>query len=760
MKFHLAFFFVSTFITNFILKYEIMFYSKNFKTQLLVAFSFVFVLFSMNSQTTRLSDAFCDGNINSLGTNLTSSVNRGQGHRFEVSKTDGTILTVYDAIAGNQLDGSRSRYALRLTWLSGCNIGYNFTYRIRVSWFNGSVWSAYGSYCQVTTPNVPLVVGPSFCGTTVSSLGVNILASTNQMCGHRWEVRDLSNNLIGVYDALSASVANPGRSAYNFRFSWMPVGTIQNATTYQLRVAYYDATTGNWSAYGPSCNVTTPVSASTQLTPAWCGNTNVPSAATSLTCNTVTGAVQYQFTVSATGYGTVGVLTKSSNSFRLDELSAPHPITGLNYDVVVRTRNTPNGIFSDPGNSCLVRVAIPTTTMSNSDCGRTINYLQQDTLHANVISGVEAYRYRIVDGGTTIIDSVMNLTTYNGITLRKFPGIEYCTTYQISVQVRINGSWSDWGTPCSISTVCEPITELRDGFINSNIASCATNLYVNSIVYATPYQYRVTGPNVNEVVEMVGSQFRLSYLTQVANLVYGSTYSIECRVFVNGAWCPWGPARNVNLQIPTLTNAMCGVSVPTMSTNVYCTSVACATDYRFRINGPGMSNVIHNPTFTNYFRPSQLVSSGMLLNSTYSVEVSVLSNGSWSNYGNACNITTPAAYITSDFEDFDLINEKEDEIEFVETSLGLSEFNENTINLYPNPSNSSFRFSINEFPIFEEKVDVSILNSMGQIIEKTSFKSIEELENYSFGENFVQGIYIVNLKNGANQLQKRIVKLK
>jgi hypothetical protein len=205
---------------------------------------------------------------------------------------------------------------------------------------------------------------------------------------------------------------------------------------------------------------------------------------------------------------------------------------------------------------------------------------------------------------------------------------------------------------------------------------------------------------------------------------------------------------------------MCGASIPTMSTNVYSTSVGCATDYRFMITGPGLNNVVHNPSFTNFFRPSQLVSSGMLLNSTYSVRVSVLSNGSWSNYGNACNITTPAAYITSDFEDFDLINEKEDDTELIESNLGLSEFNENTINLYPNPSNSSFRFSITEFPILEEKVDVSIMNSMGQIIEKTSFKSIEELENYSFGENFPQGIYLVNLKNGANQLQKRIVKLK
>jgi hypothetical protein len=197
-----------------------------------------------------------------------------------------------------------------------------------------------------------------------------------------------------------------------------------------------------------------------------------------------------------------------------------------------------------------------------------------------------------------------------------------------------------------------------------------------------------------------------------------------------------------------------------MSTNVFSTSVACATDYRFSINGPGLSNVIHNPSFSNFFRPSQLVSQGMQLNSTYSVEVSVLTNGTWSNFGNACNITTPSAYVVSDFEDYDLLNDKEESAELVEGNLGINEFNENTLSLYPNPSNSSFKFSINEFPLIDESIEVSILNSMGQIIESVSFKSIEEIKNYSFGENFAQGIYLVNLKLGSNQLQKRIVKLK
>lgn len=729
------------------------------KTKTILFFYLLLNLFSATSQTTtRLVNSLCNGNISGLGANLTCIQNTGQGHRFEISKTDGTVLDVYDAIAGNQAVPSRSRYAFRFTWLNGCNIGYGTTYRIRVSWFNGTTWSAYGSYCEVTTPTVALEVGPSFCGTTVSSLGVNILASTNQMCGHRWEVRDLSNNLVGVYDALSSSVANPGRSPYNFRFTWMPNGSIQSATTYSLRVAYYDATIGAWSAYGPSCNVTTPVSLSSQLSPAWCDNLSIPSAATTITCNLVTGVTQYQFTISASGFGTVGVLTKSVNNFRLDELPSPHPIIGQVYTVEVRTRNTPNGIFSEPGNVCSVRLAIPTTTISNADCGRTINYLQQDTIHANIISGAEAYRYRIVDGATTIIDSVMNPNTYNGITLRKFPGIEYCTSYQISVQVRINGIWSEWGTPCTISTVCEPLTELRDGFINSNIESCATNLYVNSIIYATPYQYRVVGPNVNEVIERSGSQMRLSFLTQAGNLQYGNTYSIECRVFVNGSWCPWGPARNVTLQIPTLTNAMCGASIPTMSTNVYCTSVSCATDYRFRINGPGMSNVIHNPSFSNYFRPSQLTSLGMQLGSTYSVEVSVLSNGTWSNFGSACNITLPSAYILSDdFENIDYINDK-NENEITNVFAEANDLTLNSISIFPNPSSSNFKINIENHDNFP--ISMKVFSPLGSLIEEKTFFDNNEIKEFIFGSNYVQGIYLVNLYSGKNIIQKRIVKLK
>lgn len=725
------------------------------KINLFFLFSSTLFVNYVASQSTQLANSICNTSISNLGANITCVSNLGQGHRFEISKTDGTIIDTYDAIAGNITNPTRSKYAFRFTWLTGCNISYGTTYKIRVSWFDGSNWSTYGSYCNITTPSLPIAVASSICGTTISSLGVNITASANQMCGHKWEIRDLSNNFIGEYDALTSSILYPGRSAYNFRFTWMPAGTIQSGTTYVIRVAYYDPTIGSWSAYGPSCNITTPVSQSTQLSPAWCNNLSIPSSSTTITCNTVTGAIQYQFTISATGYGTVGVLTKSSNSFKLNELTAPHPIIGLDYNVEVSSRNTPTSAFSSPGSICAVRLAVPTTTISNSDCGTTINYLQSDTIHANIIPGAEAYRYRIIDGSTTITDTVNNLTTYNGITLNKFPGVEYCKSYQISVQVRVNGLWSDWGAPCTILTVCQPTTELRSGFINSNITSCATNIYVNAITYASPYEYRVIGPNINEVIQRTGSQMRLSYLTQASNLAYGNTYSIECRVFVNGNWCPWGPARNLTLQIPTLTNTMCGASLPTMSTKVYSNSVSCVTDYRFRINGPGLTNFIHNPSSTSYFVPNQLISSGIQLGSTYSVEVSVLTNGVWSNFGSSCNITLPLTYIlNNESESFENINDK------TESNLIADIYNlENDIfSIYPNPSNTIFKINIENN--FDKPLIIKVINTMGIVVEEKTFIDNKEINDFSFGNDYAQGVYLVNLYFGDDIIQKRIVKLK
>jgi hypothetical protein len=478
----------------------------------------------------------------------------------------------------------------------------------------------------------------TWCGATVSNLGVNVYCTgVTGAIGYKFEVREVDETYIGEYNAYTNNTAN------KFRFTWMPAGTIQYSTTYHLRVSWFNGTV--WSNWGPMCELSTPDQPLTQLTTAWCGNQNVLTSGTNIFCTGISGTVQYQFTISAPGYGFITNLVKTTNSFKLSELPSPHPLPGLQYNVEVRTRQTLNEPFGDPGNICFVKLAVPTTVISSNDCGRTINYLQQDTLHALPLSSAQGYRWRIVSDGISIIDTVANLSTYNGITLRKFPGIQYCKSYSISVQVLMNGTWGNWGSACNISTTCSPTTELRPLFqTNPTISSCGTNIYFNSILFASLYEYSIVGGTINEIYQSISSGFKLQQLASASQITYNTTYQIKCRVLLNNVWQPWGPTGNITLNTTSKLNGYCNQTIPTTGTNIYAIGVGCVQDYRFRINGPGVNNYIHNPsTMTNCFRLNQI--SGIQFNQTYTVEVSFLAAGIWSDWGPSCTIQTPMAII-------------------------------------------------------------------------------------------------------------------
>lgn len=540
-----------------------------------------------------------------------------------------------------------------------------------------------------------------WCGATVPSLGSNVYCTgVTGAVGYKFEVREEDGTYVGEYNAYI-------NGTNRFRFTWMPAGTIQYSTTYRVRVSWFNGTV--WSIWGPMCLLSTPDQPLTQLASIWCGNENIPTSGTNIFCTSVSGTVQYQFTftVPTTGFSTN--LVKNTNSFKLNELPPPHPQYGLQYNVEVRTRQTINEPFGDPGATCYIKLAVPSTTISSNDCGRTINYLQQDTIHSLPLSGVEGYRYKIVNGEISIIDTVTNLTPYNGINLRKFPGIQYCKTYSISVKVKMNGTWGNWGAPCNISTICNPTTELRPLFqTNPTISSCGTNIYFNTILFATLYEYSIVGGAINEIYQSVSSGIKLQQLASFNQVTYNTTYQIKCRVLLNNIWQPWGPTGNITLMTTTRLNGYCNQSVPTMGTNIYAIGVGCAQDYKFRINGLGLSNYEHNhPTMSNCFKLNQIVE--IQTNQTYTVEVSYLAGGVWSNWGPSCTITTPSA------------------IEPV---------------ISPNPFTNTFKI---------ENIDVNkiqIMDLSGKIIE-TIIESTGEL-----GESLPTGIYYIVIESQVYKIFK------
>ena len=598
----------------------------------------------------------------------------------------------------------------------------------------------------------------AFCPTTVSSLGTNIRCNGVAGAeGYRFEIWDQTqSDSIKTYDSYANNRGN------RFRFSWVGGGVIEYSTTYAIRVSWYDLDTDTWSAPGAFCEVTTPSNPFTQLDAAFCG-AEIATESTNILCNQVTGAVEYRFEVSIGGAFLENV-DKTTYKLRLSDFTSPgHPQHCTQYDIRVATRTTPTGAWSAFGASCFVTFKVPTTVISPVYCGTTINYLQQDTIHANALGVADGYRFRIESGGTIIEDTVANPSAYNGITFRKFPGVQYGQTYNVSVKIRSNGCWGEFGTSCAISTVLQPETELRPANCGATNLIPATNLYGNSIIYAQEYEYRINGGVLsNEIYNTSTSfagiptspRFRLAWLDNSSLVSYGTTYSIEARVKVGGVFGAWGPACNVTLQgtpVTELKPAFCGISLASMGTNLYCNTVSLSQGYKFEVRTVGEDLVGEYDGMaagtSSKFRINWVP--GVAYNTTYRVRAAWNDGTSWSSYGSFCEVTTPvsAIIISSDDE----LEEETFALKSIETPFDFQ--------TYPNPFKSSFRMNLNEFNLTNtDLIDLVIFDMQGRIMENNVF-SFEELSTNQFGQNYNPGTYIIRLNNSGKIFQQRVIKI-
>ena len=97
------------------------------------------------------------------------------------------------------------------------------------------------------------------------------------------------------------------------------------------------------------------------------------------------------------------------------------------------------------------------------------------------------------------------ITTYNGITLKDFNnGIgpstnplqrktRYGQIYFIQARAKVNGVFGDYGPVCTITTESQPTTKLRPAYCGATVSQISTNIYANSVTYATTYQWEVIG---------------------------------------------------------------------------------------------------------------------------------------------------------------------------------------------------------------------------------------------------------------------------
>ncbi len=257
-----------------------------------------------------------------------------------------------------------------------------------------------------------------------------------------------------------------------------------------------------------------------------------------------------------------------------------------------------------------------------------------------------------------------------------------------------------------------------------------TNLFARTILRSEGVQFEVTGSGFSEVVNASAhNRFRFTDLINIGRVQYETTYTVRCRILMNGVWGQWGEPCSVYLKTVTRISNVCNDTLSSMASNVNASPIGCAQDYRFLVNGPGLNNTIVNlPNFSNSFRFNMVPGSQM--GATYSVSVSALVNGKWSPFGEVCLVSTP----------------------FPTKELSASNESTKETKVFPNPSNNYFNLKLDR----PYTGNYQIVDLRGQVIEISSFDGDE----ITVGDQINEGIYFIIIESdGIMVAKERLIKI-
>ena len=206
------------------------------------------------------------------------------------------------------------------------------------------------------------------------------------------------------------------------------------------------------------------------------------------------------------------------------------------------------------------------------------------------------------------------------------------------------------GTIDEGSQVFSQVQALQCGTTLVNIGSLVAAI---SRPAATGYRFEVTNTETNDVQTIDRGVPNFSF-TQLDVYDYATTYSIRVMVQRNGVWLNYY-GDSCLVSTPAITSpegagqvnpSQCGALLPSINTLIATTSLPGVAQYRFRVtdltdgDGPNMVQTIDRPL--HWFSLKMLTRYNY--GTTYSIEVAVRTTGSatFSGYGAACTVTTPA----------------------------------------------------------------------------------------------------------------------
>jgi hypothetical protein len=384
-----------------------------------------------------------------------------------------------------------------------------------------------------------------------------------------------------------------------------------------------------------------------------------------------------------------------------------------------------------------------TTTLLPGSCGSTLasigSLIGITTVAGHPITG---YRIRVTNGAEVQILE-KNVPHF---TMPEFPSYAYATTYTVEIELQRAGVWLGYyGSSCQVST---PAVLAEGGAASVSPSQCGATLEkINTLIATTSlqgitgYRFRITnltdpfGPNAVQVLDRTQNWFSLQMLTRYN---YGTTYRIEVAVKSTGTYGGYGSPCEVNSPAsPTLTN-YCGATVPSKTTAVAASSLAGITQYRFQITRQldnASSTIDRSVNWFNFnMVPALIYTQGAL----YSVRVAVMTSGTWSPFGDACEVTAPNAAKG-----------------VPATSTETQAQTEFKVAAYPNPFTADFNIDVTTSS--HETVAIKVYDMLGKLVESRTVNA-SELNMEKVGAQYPSGVYNVIVSQDGTVKTLRVIK--
>ncbi|OYU83245.1 MAG: hypothetical protein CFE24_12265 [Flavobacterium sp. BFFFF2] len=202
----------------------------------------------------------------------------------------------------------------------------------------------------------------------------------------------------------------------------------------------------------------------------------------------------------------------------------------------------------------------------------------------------------------------------------------------------INGCES---TRTQVTIVTYGAPSISSPTCGSTLSDISAPITGTAVTNATGYAFEVTGNGTTRTFHTNTNSFNLTQL--IGGIAYGTTYTVRVAAGFGYQYGNFGAA--CTLTTPATANAtqvissMCGTTLASMTTPIYCGQVVGATAYRFEFTTGGVAKTIDS--VTNNVQISNLTG-GATYSTAYSVRVAAKVAGVWQDFGYPCTVTTPA----------------------------------------------------------------------------------------------------------------------